>query len=80
MGVPSRGRLGLGVTEVELLRGRQKLVSTFIPDDSQRETAETQADAPPHGGQVSAFTKYSKDHKSMSLEYWYLYLNLYKQF
>ena len=50
MGVPSRGRLGLGVTEVELLRGRQKLVSTFIPDDSQKETAETQPDALPTSG------------------------------
>ena len=72
--VPSRGRLGLGVTEVELLRGRQKLVSTFIPDDSQKETAETQPDALPRRSQVSAFTKYSKDYKSLRLEY--LYLNL----
>ena len=72
--VPSRGRLGLGVTEVELLGGRQKLVSTFIPDDSQKETAETQPDALPHRSQVSAFTNYSKDYKSLRLEY--LYLNL----
>ena len=68
--VPSRGRLGLGVTEVELLGGRQKLVSTFIPDDSQKETAETQPDAAlPHRSQVSAFTNYSKDYKSLRLEY-----------
>ena len=67
---PSRSRLGPGVKEVESLGGRRKTASQPLRSRWHTEAdGRTQAEAPTFRSQVLAFSNYSKDHKSMSLEY-----------
>ena len=66
---PSRSRLGPGVKEVESLGGRRKTASQPLRSRWHTEAdGRTQAEAPTFRSQVLAFSNYSKDHKSMSLE------------
>ena len=67
---PSRSRLGPGVKEVESLGGRRKTASQPLRSRWHTEAdGRTQAEAPTFRSQVLAFSYYSKDYKSMSLEY-----------
>ena len=61
--------MGPGVKEVESLGGRRKTASQPLRSRWHTEAdGRTQAEAPTFRSQVLAFSNYSKDHKSMSLE------------
>ena len=62
--------MGPGVKEVESLGGRRKTASQPLRSRWHTEAeGGMQAEVPTFRSQVLAFSNYSKDHKSMSLEY-----------